>query len=327
MWITYKYTPLYSRNQLLCSLNMSIESFTNTITADGEFTPENDRYHLYLGLAGPWAHRAAIVHKLKGLDKFIPTSIVHWQFDNGWKFPSDEEIKSTKNYQIGTPDNVFGLDQLRDVYSKIEPNYTGRITVPILYDTKTKKIVNNESAEIIRIFNTAFNSLLDDDLAQIDLYPTAHRKEIDEINAWVLENLTEGVYNAGLATEQDVYEKETNNVFDHLDKVEGILKKQADNNSKYLVGDTLTEADVRLYTTLIRFDPIYYLIFKLNKSTIREGYPHTNAWLKNLYWKVPGFKETTSFDHIKLHYAKSHKPAINPHGLVPVGPIDNIQPL
>lgn len=242
----------------------------------------------------------------------------------GWRFPTKEEIAESDS--VGTPDHVNSYSRLSELYFSVEKDYPGRFTVPVLYDKQTKQIVNNESSEILRIFNSDFNSILPDSHAKIDLYPSKLKSEIDELNAWVYDNINNGVYKAGFAGTQEVYEKEAKNVFNYLDKVETILKKNHESNQDYLIGNDLTEADIRLFTTIVRFDPVYVQHFKVNQGTIRDNYPNINKWLKFLYWKIPAFKDTTDFDHIKFHYTKSHK-AINPLGITPFGPVPNIQPL
>lgn len=292
------------------------------------FPPDLNRYHLYVSLACPWAHRVLLTRYLKGLTNALPVTIVHWHLDeNGWRFPTEDEVQLVPkgDLSLGTRDPLYGVDRLKDLYYKANPEYNGRFTVPVLWDTKEQTIVNNESAEIIRFLNTEFNDLLPEEQASIDLYPEPLRERIDELNGWIYDNVNNGVYKTGFATSQDVYLKECQNVFAHLDKVEKVFKEnQAKNpNDKFLTGTTLTEADVRLYTTIVRFDPVYVQHFKCNIGTIRHNYPHIHDWLRLLYWKIPGFKESTDFGHIKKHYTKSHK-AINPHGITPVGPVPDI---
>lgn len=251
--------------------------------------------------------------------------------DKGWRFATpDEEAqrKSSSDLQYGTADHVYGYSRLRELYYKANPDYTGRFTVPVLWDKKHETIVNNESSEILRIFNSEFNSLLLSDYAQVDLYPQSLRGSIDEINGWIYDNINNGVYKTGFATKQEVYEKEAVNVFNHLDKVEEVLKKNhhLPNSMEFLLGNQLTEADIRLFTTIVRFDAVYVQHFKTNLKVIRYDYPYIHNWLRLLYWKIPGFQETTDFDHIKWHYTRSHT-GINPHGITPVGPVPHILPL
>lgn len=305
--------------------------FRNSISREpgAEFPPDLNRYHLYVSLACPWAHRVLITRLFKGLTQALPVTIVHWHMDeNGWRFPTKEELATVKNGDIslGTAEPLYGFERLKQLYYKANPDYDGRFTVPVLWDKQKETIVNNESSEIIRMLNTEFNDLLPADFAEVDLYPEELRSKIDEINDLVYDNINNGVYKTGFATSQDVYEKEVKNVFAHLDKVEEILKSNQEQDPKHrlLIGTTLTEADVRLYTTIVRFDPVYVQHFKCNIGMIRHDYPYINEWLKLLYWKIPAFKDSTDFSHIKKHYTKSHK-GINPHGITPVGPIPDVQ--
>lgn len=272
-----------------------------------------------------------ITRVLKGLSSIISVSIVHWHLDkDGWRFITPEELKISKKEELGTVDHLYGFQRIKELYFKADPNYSGRFTVPVLWDKKLETIVNNESSEILRIFNLEFNLILPAEYAKIDLYPSKLQAEIDELNGWIYDNINNGVYKSGFATKQEVYDKECINVFKHLDKLEALLKKNAEANKnaefQYLAGNQLTEADIRLFTTIVRFDPVYHQHFKCNIKMIRHDYPFINQWLKLLYWKVPAFKDTTDFDHIKFHYTKSHI-QINPLGITPVGPLPNILPL
>lgn len=248
--------------------------------------------------------------------------------DKGWRFPTKEELALVPegDESLGTADDVYGFSRLRELYFKVNPDYEGRFTVPVLWDKKLGTIVNNESSEILRMLNSEFNDLVDDKYAKVDLYPEALQTQIDDVNSWVYDTINNGVYKAGFSTAQEVYDKEVRTLFENLDKVEAILAENAKSGSKYLVGGQLTEADVRLYTTIVRFDPVYHQHFKCNIGMIRHDYPHLHEWLRLLYWNVPGFRETTNFDHIKYHYTKSHV-AINPHGITPAGPVPHIMPL
>lgn len=306
-------------------------SFRNFISAKpgAKFGPEVGRYHLYVSLACPWAHRTLAGRALKGLNQIIPISIVNWHLDqNGWRFINDEELAKTQegSVEYGTVDHVNSFKRLKEVYLKADPQYNGRISVPVLWDKKLSTIVNNESSEILRMFNSEFNELLPKKYSEVDLYPSELRKEIDELNGWIYENINSGVYKTGFATKQEVYDKQVVNVFKHLDRVEDVLKKNAEKGEEYLVGNVLTEADVRLYTTIVRFDPVYHQHFKCNIRMIRHDYPHLHKWLRKLYWTVPEFQETTNFEHIKYHYTKSHA-QVNPLGITPLGPLPNILPL
>ncbi|GFD88648.1 glutathione-dependent reductase [Tenacibaculum sp. KUL152] len=277
--------------------------FRSTISTEqgAEFPVESGRYHLYVSLACPWAHRALIFRKLKGLESHIDVSVVSPDMlDKGWEF--DE-------YPGATGDKLYGFDYAHQLYTKVKPDITSRVTVPILWDKKTQSIVNNESAEIIRIFNTSFNELTRND---DDYYPEALREEIDAINDMVYHNINNGVYKSGFATTQDAYEEAVEALFNALDTIEERLGKQ-----RYLVGSTLTEADWRLFTTLIRFDPVYHGHFKCNIKQIAD-YPNLFGYMKELY-QHPGIAQTVNFDHIKRHYYYSHT-MINPTQVVPVGP-------
>ena len=265
------------------------------------FPAESDRYHLYVSLACPWAHRALIFRKLKGLEEHIDVSVVHPEMlDQGWEF---------KDYPGSTGDKLYNFDYAHQIYTKAEPETTTRVTVPILWDKRTETIVNNESAEIIRIFNSGFNSLTNN---EDDYYPNAQREEIDAINNMVYHDINNGVYKAGFATTQEAYEEAVTALFCALDRVEERLSKQ-----RYLVGSKITEADWRLFTTLIRFDAVYHGHFKCNKKQIAD-YPNIYGYMKELY-QVPGVAETVNFDHIKRHYYYSHT-MINPTQVIPVGP-------
>ncbi|CDK24338.1 unnamed protein product [Kuraishia capsulata CBS 1993] len=299
-------------------------SFRDSISSEpgAKFAPEKNRYHLYVSYACPWAHRTLIVRELKGLQDILPVSVVHWHMDaNGWRFASKDDP-----CEGATSDQVYGVQRLKELYFKAEPEYEGRFTVPVLWDTKLETVVNNESSEIIRIFNEEFDSIIDEKYRGLTFYPDSLKSKIDEINPWIYDNINNGVYKSGFATKQEPYETNVKALFEHLDKVEKVLGEQFKKGSKYLVGDQLTEADIRLFTTIIRFDPVYVQHFKCNLGMIRFDFPNLHKWVRHLYWEVPGFKETTNFDHIKFHYTKSHI-AINPHSITPLGPVPNILPL
>lgn len=259
------------------------------------FQAEADRYHLYVSLACPWACRCLIFRKLKKLEDVIGLTVVSpLMYENGWEL--DEDPVNHKRF-------------LHEVYTKAEPNYTGRVTVPVLWDKKTKTIFCNESADIIRLFNSEFDEFGD---ASVDFYPEHLREQIDEINSFVYTNINNGVYKCGFATEQNAYEKAFDALFSALDQLEERLSKQ-----RYLVDDQITEADWRLFTTLIRFDVVYVGHFKCNKKRIVD-YHNLHNYLLELY-QYPGVAETVDFDHIKRHYYMSHK-KINPTQIVPKGP-------
>ncbi|CCM00635.1 uncharacterized protein FIBRA_02672 [Fibroporia radiculosa] len=311
-------------------------SFRNFIEPGGKFEPEKDRYHLYISYACPWATRTLIMRKLKGLESFIDVSIVSPHMgEHGWPFASADA------YPGATDDPIHKSAHVKDLYMHAAPDYDGRFTVPVLWDKKTDTIVNNESSEIIRMFNTAFNHLLPNEKAQLDFYPAHLRAEIDEVNEWVYDTVNNGVYKSGFASTQAAYEAAVRPLFESLDKLEGMLK-----GKEYLVGNQLTEADIRLFVTIVRFDPVYVVHFKCNIRTIRDGYPEIHRWMRQLYWKIPAFSETCDFDHIKTHYYWSHPfvsltpilsdrsvimlstgSQINPHRIIPAGPIPNILPL
>lgn len=264
--------------------------------ADAQFAPEPGRYHLYVSLACPWAHRTLIFRALKQLEAYIDVTIVcPDMMSDGWQF--------------GIPEPLFGHTKLHQVYTQAKADYTGRVTVPVLWDKKTQTIVSNESSEIIRMFNSAFNALTGN---EEDYYPEHLRALIDEWNEYIYPNINNGVYRCGFATTQEAYEEAYESLFAALDKVESHLATH-----RYLAGNVITEADWRLFTTLIRFDAVYVGHFKCNKKRIAD-YPHLNGYLKELY-QVPGVKETTDFYHIKRHYYFSHT-TINPTQIVPFGP-------
>nr|WP_306704047.1 glutathione S-transferase family protein [Azospirillum isscasi]MDQ2102064.1 glutathione S-transferase family protein [Azospirillum isscasi] len=272
--------------------------FRGWVRADGSthFQPESGRYHLFVSLACPWAHRTLIVRKLKGLEDVIGVTVVDpLMREEGWTFPE--------------PDPVTGSTRLFEVYTKADPAYTGRVTVPVLWDRKTGTIVNNESAEIIRMLNREFDAFGD---ASLDLYPAELAEEIDRLNAFVYDRVNNGVYKAGFATSQEKYEQAFDALFAALDELDGRLAGR-----RYLLGDRPTEADWRLFTTLVRFDAVYVGHFKCNLRRIAD-YPNLSGYLRDLY-QVPGVAETVDFGHIKRHYYASHT-MINPTGVVPKGP-------
>ncbi len=283
--------------------------FRNWVTADGEPGPTGGggfhaaagRYHLIVSLACPWAHRTLIFRKLKGLESMISLSVVNWLMaDRGWTFDDGPGV---------IPDPLFGFETLSAFYIKARSDFTGRVTVPVLWDKDSNTIVSNESSEIIRMFNAAFDRL---GAAQGDYYPENLRLEIDSLNARIYATVNNGVYRAGFATSQGAYEEAFRVLFETLDWLEARLASR-----RFLCGDRLTEADWRLFTTLIRFDPVYFGHFKCNLRPIRD-YPALSRYLRELYhW--PGVAETVNFDHIKRHYYMSHR-GINPTGVVPLGP-------
>lgn len=283
--------------------------FRNWITPDGAagptgtggFKAEAGRYHLYVSLACPWAHRTLIFRKLKKLEDLITVSIVDpLMLENGWEF---------KGKDGGTVDPLFGAKALWEIYVKADPHYSGRVTVPVLWDKQTGTIVNNESAEIIRMFNSAFDGLTG---SHQDFYPTDLRAEIDTLNDIVYDTVNNGVYKAGFATTQEAYEEGARHLFETLDVLDNRLSTR-----RYLFGERLTEADWRLFTTLVRFDAVYVGHFKCNIRRIAD-YPNLSGYLRDLY-QIAGVAETVNLFHIKNHYYRSHR-AINPTGIVPIGP-------
>jgi len=292
------------------SFKREASQFRNWVTADGRAGPTGqggfeaapDRYHLYVSLACPWAHRVMIMRRLKRLEAMIPVSVVNWlMLENGWTFQPGPRV---------TGDPINGADYVWQVYTAADPHYTGRATVPILWDKARGTIVSNESAELIRMLNTAFDGV---GAAPGDYYPEALRSEIDAVNDRVYATLNNGVYQAGFATTQEAYEAAVRPVFETLDWLEARLS-----TGRYLMGDRLTEADIRLFPTLIRFDSVYYSHFKCNVRRIVD-YPNLWGFVRDIY-QMDGIAETVDFGHIKGHYYQSHR-MINPTGIVPVGPI------
>lgn len=277
--------------------------FRGTIAAGGPHPPAAGRYHLYVSLACPWAHRALIARHLKGLDDLVGLSVTHWLMgDQGWTFAPGPGV-------VADP---FGAQLLQDVYRRADPRYSGRVTVPVLWDREAGAIVNNESADILRIFGSAFDGL---GARPLDLYPQALRPEIDAVNARVYETLNNGVYRAGFATTQEAYEAAVLPLFETLDWLEARLSR-----APYLCGPAATEADWRLFTTLVRFDAVYHGHFKCNLRALAD-YPALWAYARHLY-QQPGIRETVDMAHIKGHYYGSHR-TINPTGIVPRGPVQD----
>jgi glutathionyl-hydroquinone reductase len=279
-------------------------NFRERITAVGSsgFKAQSGRYHLYISWACPWAHRTAIMRKLKGLEDVISLSVVDpIMGEEGWAF---------SDYPGSIPDSVNGTKYLRDIYIKADPKFTGRVTVPILWDKETNKIVNNESRDIIGMLDTEFDDFVKHD---VNFYPQSLQDKIESTIEAIYQPINNGVYRAGFATSQSAYKEAVTELFDALDNWEKVLDQQ-----RYLCGDVITQADWCMFTTLLRFDAVYYVHFKCNLRHIYE-YPHLWNYLKDLY-QQPGVKETCNLEHIKLHYYKSH-PNVNPSGIVPMGPI------
>lgn len=295
----------------------STAKFRNWITADGTPGPSGDggfkaeagRYHLYVSYACPWAHRALIFRALKGLADLISVSVVHPDMlSDGWTLSDD--------YEDATGDTLYGLPFLRDIYVKALPDISGRVTVPILWDKKTETIVSNESAEIIRMFNSAFNDITG---TTDDYWPAEMRGEIEEVNARIYETLNNGVYRSGFATTQEAYDEAVGALFETMDWLEDRLSK-----NRYLLGDRITEADWRLVPTLFRFDSVYHLHFKCNRARVVD-YPNLWAYTRELY-QWPGVAETVNLDHIVRHYHYSHD-SINPYRIIPTNPaLDWMEP-
>jgi putative glutathione S-transferase len=287
-------------------------SFRNFVTPDGSpgpsgedgFAAERGRYHLYISLACPWAHRTLIVRDLKHLDDVISVSIAAPLYGKtGWEFSAERG---------GTGDNVNGKATLAEIYLLADQHYTGRVSVPVLWDKKRRTIVNNESSEIIRMLNSAFNAFTN---VHTDYYPEELRNEVDRINDVVYPTVNNGVYRAGFATSQEAYEEAARGIFKTLDQLEERLSRQ-----RYLTGKSITEADWRLFTTLIRFDAVYYSHFKCNLRRIAD-YPNLGNYLRDLY-QQPRIADTVSMDHIKRHYYGSQK-QVNPTSIVPIGPLQD----
>jgi len=284
----------------------SDSAFRDWISADGStgFKAEPGRYHLYVSLACPWAHRTLIFRKLKRLEAVISVDVVHWHMvENGWSFMNEDGDDAV------TGDRVLGKDFLHQVYTTAKPDYTGRVTVPVLWDKGRNTIVSNESAEIIRMLNGAFDEWGD---AEADFYPERLRAEIEAINEPIYHRVNNGVYKAGFATTQAAYDQAFAELFETLDDLQARLDRQ-----RYLAGEVITEADWRLFTTLLRFDPVYHGHFKCNLRRLVD-YPNLWAYTRELY-QVPGVAETVNLHHIKQHYYASHR-SVNPTGIVPRGP-------
>ena len=291
-------------------------AFRNWVTPDGRpgptgkggFKAEAGRYHLYVSLACPWAHRTLIFRALKGLEDAVSVSVVNpLMLEHGWTFEPGEGV---------VPDNVNGAHYLHEIYTKADSGYSGRVTVPVLWDRKTETIVSNESAEIIRMLNSAFDAV---GAKGPDFYPVTLRDDIDWVNGYVYDRVNNGVYKAGFATSQSAYDKAVHDLFEALEALEARLSLQ-----RYLLGDRITEADWRLFTTLVRFDAVYVGHFKCNRQRLVD-YPNLWAWTRELY-QMPGIAGTVNMAHIKDHYYRSHR-TINPSGIVPAGPsIDFAEP-
>ncbi|POE05271.1 glutathione S-transferase family protein [Pectobacterium odoriferum] len=288
----------------------SESAFRNWVTPDGApgltgtggFPAQSGRYHLYVSLACPWAHRTLLMRQLKGLVDHIAVSVVHpLMLDHGWTFGTD--------FEAATGDSLYQHEFLYQLYLHAMPDYSGRVTVPVLWDTEQHTIVSNESADIIRMLNSAFDGV---GATAGDYYPEALRSQIDELNGWIYDKVNNGVYKAGFATSQSAYDESATTVFAALSDLESILAKQ-----RYLTGEQLTEADLRMWTTLIRFDPVYHTHFKCDKYRLSD-YPNLFGFLRDIY-QMPGIADTVDMAHIRHHYYRSHG-TINPHGVISLGP-------
>ncbi|MEQ9887726.1 glutathione S-transferase family protein [Pectobacterium zantedeschiae] len=272
------------------------------LTGKGGFPAQSGRYHLYVSLACPWAHRTLLMRQLKGLEDHIAVSVVHpLMLDHGWTFGTD--------FEATTGDSLYQHEFLYQLYLHAKPDYSGRVTVPVLWDTEQHTIVSNESADIIRMLNSAFDGV---GATAGDYYPQTLRTQIDELNSWIYDKVNNGVYKAGFATTQPAYDESATTVFAALSDLETILAKQ-----RYLTGERLTEADLRLWTTLIRFDPVYHTHFKCDKYRLSD-YPNLFGFLRDIY-QMPGIADTVNMAHIRHHYYRSHG-TINPHGVISLGP-------
>ncbi|CAB4255857.1 similar to Saccharomyces cerevisiae YKR076W ECM4 Omega class glutathione transferase [Maudiozyma barnettii] len=352
-------------------MSKDIVSFNETISPDHPvYKPEKGRYWLYIAAGCPYASRALITRALKGLNNVIGVSVAQWMLgDEGWKFlQADPKEMGENAYKVdggvhgfkddtsgpigdlpddssrlfidGSFDPNYGVKSVKELYMMSNKDYKGSFSVPILWDLKTKTIVNNDSGEIIRILNSSFNEFIDPNDAEknVDLAPKDLIKELDDYNQWLGPNINYGVYKVGLAKSQSIFEEETIKLYNSLDKVENKLKLRYEKLSKeykledeilkkfFLFVDHITDADIRLFTTIIRFDSVYSYHFTCNYKLIRTDYPLILKWLKNLYWNHPSFKETTNFDHIKLFYTRSRK-LRNTLSLTPLGPKHDIPTL
>jgi putative glutathione S-transferase len=273
-------------------------TFRNWVGEDERFPVEAGRYHLYICRACPWAHRTAMTRRLKGLEDVVSMSLVQPErYDDGWEFSEHHD------------DPLYGASYLREIYTRADPAFTGRVTVPVLWDRERETVVNNESAEIMRMLDVAFDDLADND---VDLYPEGARDEVDRLLDDIYEPINNGVYRAGFAGTQAAYEDAVSDLFDALDRYEAVL-----DDRRYLAGDVLTEADVAMFVTLVRFDDVYHTHFKCNRKAVHE-YPNLWNYTKELY-QLPGVAETVNMDHVRRHYYGSHGD-LNPKRIVAVGP-------
>ncbi|CBY02393.1 hypothetical protein IAQ61_006981 [Plenodomus lingam] len=293
------------------------DGWHGVIEEGGEFPPEKDRYHLYIGLFCPFAHRVNLVRHISHLQDILPISIVraYPKDEAGWRF--DE------TYPGSTPDHLFNSRFLHQLYFRDDPAYTGKYSVPVLWDKKAGRMVNNESLETMKWLPRAFSSLAQEipTIRTLDLYPSALRGKIDQITPWLTSLICSGVYKAGFVTEQSAYDANVVPIFAALNKLEAIVHAHG---GPFILGSQMTELDILAYPTIVRFDTIYVQHFKTNLGMIRHDYPVLHNWLKGLYWNTEGFKESTDFVHIKENYTKSHKDH-NPHGITPMGPYPDVE--
>ncbi|KAI1389020.1 glutathione S-transferase [Hypoxylon trugodes] len=302
------------------------DGWHGVVAPRSRFAPDSGRYHLYIGYFCPFAHRVNLVRYLKGLDSAIDISVVkaYPKGENGWPgwaFPGANGPDDT--YEGSTPDKLFGSKYLHEVYFRTDKDYKGKYSVPALWDTKENTLVNNESLEMLRWMQRGFDEILPERSPErkLTLYPEHLQAKIDEVGEWLTRDLNSGVYKAGFAKDQAAYEKGVIPVFAALNQLEQLIHK---NGGPYVLGKAITELDVLAYATAIRFDVVYVQHFKCNLGTIRGNYPVIHEWLKNLYWNVWGFSETTNFKHIKENYTKSHHD-INPLAITPLGPYPDVE--
>jgi len=298
----------------------SVSHFRNVISSEpgDPFPPEKGRYYLLISYVCPYSHKIIIMRKLKGLEDIIGLKVLHWGIgERGFRFATAEEAKLDPTFSA-PPETLIGAEFLSEFYLKADPEYTGRFTVPLLWDSKSGTAVSNDSADIIRFLNTAFDDLVAKEYKGKTFYPKSLRGNIDRENVWISEKLNSGVYKVGFAPDHSSYETSVQEVFKSLDRVEEMLRSSP---GPYLLGGQLTEPDLLLFPTIVRFDVVYVTIFKANLKMIRHDYPAIEKWLRHLYWDIPAFKETVNFEHIKRGYSQR-----DPKGITPLGPLPPIRP-
>ncbi|KAF3010920.1 hypothetical protein E8E13_010037 [Curvularia kusanoi] len=295
------------------------DGWHGVIKEGGEFPPERNRYHLYIGLFCPFAHRVNLIRHIKHLSPLLPVSIVrpYPKGEPGWRFDA--------TYPDATPDRLFNSRFMHQIYFRDDPAYTGKYSVPLLWDTKTDRIVCNESMEMLRWLPHAFDGLTgsgeEEEAVNVEFYPEDLRAQIDEATPWLTSLICSGVYKTGFSNTQEGYNEHVVPLFAALNKLEELVYR---NGGPFVLGDRLTELDLLAYPTLVRFDTVYAQHFKTNLGSVRHDYPVLNNWLRNLYWNVEGFRESTDFRHIKENYTKSHKD-INPLSITPMGPYPDVE--